>query len=458
MSQLLQTKLKIPEELSTSIIQNGELNIVRLIELYGPEGALGDYVEQAHRHFVLSICALVAYMLIPTNEGISPSLVSIALQMDARKNIMPIILAETLMGLDLVKSGQAGWFSGCPLLLQSEDIVWRCPWLNLSEMTVSSAGFKRVVLAGLTSFTFYIPGRTLRQLGTNQENRRFGREHFELPTFENHNLLVYEYSWNNRELEEPLLDSITWLESRYVKWLHKKVKARLGGFGDNELCPTVEEFQAYLQGFASNVIVVPPYRKSMSKLLKTSLNITTGAAESLLSGGLINIMRLMEWHGPEGDNGDIALQARHRFALVISVLAAYLLVSPNGEVAPSLLWLSDKLGLTAASEANWPRMLGWMHQRRMLYPEMTTEEWCRFMNEMSPQEIVWRHEALGIPDMALNSAGFERMVIAGLSSFTFYIPGRILRQLGISQGSHRAGVESFHILALTAQNLMGPPP
>ncbi|KAI8542626.1 hypothetical protein RHMOL_Rhmol08G0152100 [Rhododendron molle] len=41
-------------------------------------------------------------------------------------------------------------------------------------------------------------------------------------------------------------------------------------FGDNELCPTVEEFQAYLQGFTSSVVVVPPYRKSMSKLLKTA--------------------------------------------------------------------------------------------------------------------------------------------------------------------------------------------
>ncbi|KAI8524695.1 hypothetical protein RHMOL_Rhmol13G0168400 [Rhododendron molle] len=94
--------------------------------------------------------------------------------------------------------------------MQSEDIVWRCPWLNLPEMTVSSAGFKRVVLAGLTSFTFYIPGQTLRQLGTTQGNRRFGREHFELPTFEDHNLQIYKYSWNNRELEGPLLDSITW--------------------------------------------------------------------------------------------------------------------------------------------------------------------------------------------------------------------------------------------------------
>ncbi|KAI8550575.1 hypothetical protein RHMOL_Rhmol06G0117800 [Rhododendron molle] len=230
MSHLLEAKLNIPDEMSAIIIQNGNLNIVRLIELYGPEGALGDYVRQAHRRFVFSICALAAYMLISANEGVSPNIMSMALQMDARKNIMPIVLAETLIGLDLVKSGQASWFSGCPFLLQSEDIVWRCPWLNLPAMTVNSVGFKRVILARLMSFTFYIPGRTLRQLGRNQENRCFGRERFGLPTFDSHNLQAYKYSWNNRELEEPLPDPITWLESRYVKWLHKEVKARLGGF------------------------------------------------------------------------------------------------------------------------------------------------------------------------------------------------------------------------------------
>ncbi|KAI8549190.1 hypothetical protein RHMOL_Rhmol06G0007100 [Rhododendron molle] len=86
---------------------------------------------------------------------------------------------------------------------------------------------------------------------------------------------------------------------------------------------------------------------------------------------------------------------------------------------------------------------------------MSIYEWYTFMNEMSPHEIVWRHEALNIPDMATNSAGFERMVIVGVSNFTFYIPGRILRQLGMSQGLHRAGIVNFHIPAFTAQNLVG---
>ncbi|KAI8550622.1 hypothetical protein RHMOL_Rhmol06G0121700 [Rhododendron molle] len=78
-------------------------------------------------------------------------------------------------------------------------------------------------------------------------------------------------------------------------------------FGDDELCPTMEEFQAYLQGFASSVIVIPPYRESMSKLLQSSLKISKGAADSLLSGGQINIMRLIEWYGPESDPMDTAV-------------------------------------------------------------------------------------------------------------------------------------------------------
>ncbi|KAI8535787.1 hypothetical protein RHMOL_Rhmol10G0201200 [Rhododendron molle] len=172
MSQLLLTKLNIPEELSTSIIQNGELNIA------GVEHFPRQLVEK------------------------------------------PMVYLELLI---------EEWYAFLNDM-QSEDIVWRCPWLNLPVMTVNSAGFKRVVLAGLMSFTFYIPGRTLCQLGTSQESRCFGKERFELPTFDDHNLQAYEYSWSNREQEEPLPDPITWLESRYVKWLHREVKARSRGY------------------------------------------------------------------------------------------------------------------------------------------------------------------------------------------------------------------------------------
>ncbi|KAI8572112.1 hypothetical protein RHMOL_Rhmol01G0173200 [Rhododendron molle] len=238
MDQLLRTTLNIPKELSASVIQGDELNIARLIELYGPEGALGDYVGQAHRRLVLSICPLAAYILIPADERAVSSflLVFTLVQLwlsdkvgmldepqpvfeHVPRNLVerPMLYPELLM---------VEWYAFLNDM-QSEDIVWRCPWLNPQEMSVNSARFERI--AGLTSFTFSFPGHILDQLGISQRNKHFGREHFELPDFNARNLHIYRCSWNDRELEGPLLDSITWLESCYVKWLHKEVKARSGG-------------------------------------------------------------------------------------------------------------------------------------------------------------------------------------------------------------------------------------
>ncbi|KAI8530015.1 hypothetical protein RHMOL_Rhmol11G0021100 [Rhododendron molle] len=69
------------------------------------------------------------------------------------------------------------------------------------------------------------------------------------------------------------------------------------------------------------------------------------------------------------------------------------------------------------------------------------------------EEVDWRCPWQDLPDMAIHFAGFERMVIAGLTSFTFYIPGRMLRQLGLSQGQNRAGTEDFCIPNFSAQTL-----
>jgi hypothetical protein len=82
------------------------------------------------------------------------------------------------------------------------------------------------------------------------------------------------------------------------------------------------------------------------------------------------------------------------------------------------------------------------YQRAMKYPEMDVEEWYEFMQQVQPTEITWRCSWLDLADMAIHSDGFDRMVIVGLTRFTFYIPGRILRRLSISQGDVRirAGV------------------
>ncbi|KAI8574624.1 hypothetical protein RHMOL_Rhmol01G0368600 [Rhododendron molle] len=277
MSNLLRTKLNISKGLAASIIHDGELDIPRLIELYGPGGILQNYVEQSHLRFAFSLCALAAYAFVPADGKVSPSVVSMAAQMGARKNIIPAILAETLMGLDRFKSGQTRVFSGSPRLLQiwfsdkvglleapqagweyflrrllerpmlypergmiewyvflhdlqSNDYVWRCPWLIMPEMAVNTTGLERVIIAGLANFTFYIPGHFLRQLGLSQGLHRAGIKDFQLPVLDVPALREYQRNWRNGVLEGPSPDFVDWLDDRYVAWLRAEIEARPRGY------------------------------------------------------------------------------------------------------------------------------------------------------------------------------------------------------------------------------------
>jgi hypothetical protein len=104
-------------------------------------------------------------------------------------------------------------------------------------------------------------------------------------------------------------------------------------FGDDEICPTIEEFQAYLRTYSSPTLVVPPYQESMPGLLANCLDIHRGFANTILAGGQVNIFRLIERYSPDGDLEDMAWQSRRRFALVICLLAGYLLVPGDGRVS-----------------------------------------------------------------------------------------------------------------------------
>lgn len=53
-------------------------------------------------------------------------------------------------------------------LLSGEDIFWRCLWLSLPDMAIRNMNTQRMVLAGLSCFTFCIPSSILRQLGMRQ--------------------------------------------------------------------------------------------------------------------------------------------------------------------------------------------------------------------------------------------------------------------------------------------------
>ncbi|KAI8542715.1 hypothetical protein RHMOL_Rhmol08G0160600 [Rhododendron molle] len=275
--------------------------------------------------------------------------------------------------------------------------------------------FSRIQKSGdcrIGKLHFLHSGHILRQLGISQGNECFGRERFELPDFDARNLLIYKYSWNDRELDGPLPDFIAWLESRYMKWLHKEIRrqrAVSGSGGISSISPRLRLQCDRCASLPEKHVKTPEnqpehYHWCSRKFAKRQTD------KHHAPDGTVRARRQYRRCGSE---------ARRRFALVISGLAAYLLVSPNGQVDPSLvsvatqlsarrnvvpmvlaemligldlastgqimvfggsplllqLWLSDKLGLIAAPETNWPHLLGWMHQRGMLYPEMTIEEW-----------------------------------------------------------------------------------
>jgi hypothetical protein len=115
-------------------------------------------------------------------------------------------------------------------------------------------------------------------------------------------------------------------------------------FGLDELCPTVDDFQAYLRGYDSAVPVVPELQRSFPPILVSRLGISGGSAGNLARGNRLNIPRLVELFGGSGDRDDLDWQGRRCFALVICVLAGYFLVSPDGVVSPSLIGVAAQLG------------------------------------------------------------------------------------------------------------------
>ena len=72
---------------------------------------------------------------------------------------------------------------------------------------------------------------------------------------------------------------------------------------------------------------------------------------------------------------------------------------------------------------------------RRAYREVSThvDGWVQQFAHLSQETITWQVWWSEVPGMAVSNMRYQRMVIAGLSCWTFYIPYRVLRQHGIRQ-------------------------
>jgi len=120
LAKILKNKLGVNESTAKYLLRGNALNILRLFADFRPCGDLTDFALQNRRMFALCMCLLASYLLVPLDGNASPSIVSVALQIEQRRDVVPMVLAETLMGLDAICSGRTNVFGGSPLLLQ----VW----------------------------------------------------------------------------------------------------------------------------------------------------------------------------------------------------------------------------------------------------------------------------------------------------------------------------------------------
>jgi hypothetical protein len=119
-----------------------------------------------------------------------------------------------------------GWFRVLSQLTE-EVITWRLTWLNTPVMSVSNMGRQRMVLAGLTCWTFYIPNRILRQLGVRQTV--LPPENFVVPNLNFATFRAYQNTWRERvTIPKEQYPSVN-LSDRYVRWLIRDIETRENG-------------------------------------------------------------------------------------------------------------------------------------------------------------------------------------------------------------------------------------
>jgi hypothetical protein len=119
-ADILSRKLGLGNGAARFLIRNETLNVLRLFADFGPTGDLLDFAVQNRRMFALCMCLLALYLLVPCDGHPSSAIVGVAAQIEQRRDVVPLVLAETIMGLDAVKAGRTNTLAGSPLLLQ----VW----------------------------------------------------------------------------------------------------------------------------------------------------------------------------------------------------------------------------------------------------------------------------------------------------------------------------------------------
>ncbi|KAM7469003.1 hypothetical protein LguiA_007186 [Lonicera macranthoides] len=205
--------LAIPQAACDGFISDGLLDLHKMVRFFHRYEDRASY--GVGRTAAALICLVSDMLLVTGSSRVDPTILSLIYHARNGESIVPIVLAETLNGLDDIQRGASPFFRGSPRLLymwllerfrsvgfngvrldnlthffhrplfgaltmSSSDwtvwfsenfraIRWNIPWWKLRAMVLSTGGQNYVRLRGLWFTSFYLPGRLLRQFNVPQD-------------------------------------------------------------------------------------------------------------------------------------------------------------------------------------------------------------------------------------------------------------------------------------------------
>ncbi|KAI8538535.1 hypothetical protein RHMOL_Rhmol09G0111100 [Rhododendron molle] len=158
---LLKDLLQVQKHEVRFFMVNGRLETLQLVQRFGTAEAHRQVPQQKACFHALCICLLHYYLLGPSSGHADSMLLDFAQQIGNHVGFAGLALAETLIGLDVVKGDPTAQFSGSPLLLQfGTEQTAILGDLEYVVSKVHDASFRRNML-------HFWPNRVLQEVAEN---------------------------------------------------------------------------------------------------------------------------------------------------------------------------------------------------------------------------------------------------------------------------------------------------
>ncbi|XP_077225456.1 uncharacterized protein LOC143858645 [Tasmannia lanceolata] len=201
-------------------------------------------------------------------------------------------------------------------------------------------------------------------------------------------------------------------------------------FGNQEMCPTFEEWCALLEYPVDGPLVKPSCVPDYRPLFLCLMDNPDESMNSFMKGQEVSMQRLIDIYPPVGYIGAVDIQkARRRASSGPSSYIRSFVGSFSGCPALLQVWLCHKLKIAAPVHfdhtlytfSEWRHDVSFDHK----------SDWVEWLNSRQEDQIYW--QIPGIQEAVFNTGEANYVRLLGLKKTSFYVPARIQRQYGREQ-------------------------